>query len=125
MGSKRAAILVALVVVFPFAGAQANSLPLPPPGAVSQMAPPPNAGPIVNRPPVVAGRPQVPPTVRLQRLEKRERRLKRHIWRLRMRRRQFMAQGMPNRAHRAHERILDLGWRLRRVETAERALRGG
>ncbi|MHB1567327.1 MAG: hypothetical protein ACYCXG_11555 [Acidiferrobacter sp.] len=48
--------------------------------------------------------------------------LRRHIWRLRMRRRQFIADGLPFRAHRVHERIIRLGWQLRRVQAAERAL---
>jgi hypothetical protein len=45
------------------------------------------------------------------------------MWRLHVRRQHFLAEGMPDHAHKIHERIIALGWQLRRVEAAEHALR--
>jgi len=120
----RAAIFVALMLIFPLGVALADSVP-PQSTDVRPIAPPPAAAPVTHGPSIPKEVQGVPPAVRLAHLQRRERRLRRHIWRLRMRRRQFIAQGMPDHARHVHERIIELGWRLRRVQAAERALRGG
>lgn len=119
MRTVRAAILGALLVMAPFASscAEALSAPAPTPGLAT--ARPAQAAPVQNASPG----PQAA-RARLLRLEARVRGLKRRMWRLRVRRRQFLAQGMPAHAHRIHERIIALGWRLRRAQGAARALMG-
>ncbi len=111
------ALLGAWLTVLPCPGAMADSLPPPPPGPGTALVPPPGSGPI-SAPP----RAPLPARVRLRQLERRAHYLKQQIWRLRMRRRQFLAQGMPYHAHHVHERMIAIGWRLRRVQAAERAL---
>ena len=118
----RAAICAVLLAGSPLASCVADTLAAPPPGpGAAGAVPPPGSGPILNGPgqPV---RPRIPVRVQLRQLARQEHALKRRMWRLRMRRRQFLAEGMPYHAHRVHERIITLGWRLRRVQATERAL---
>lgn len=117
MCTVRAAILGALFVVAPFASSCAEVLSAPAPRPGLATAQPLQPAPVQNAP----SGPQTA-RARLLRLEGQVRGLKRRMWRLRVRRRQFLAQGMPEHAHRIHERIITLGWRLRRVQGAERAL---
>lgn len=126
MRDIRVAILVVAMMVLPFTVARADPGPPPPQGVTSPVTPLPGAGPIVNGPPAVTEVPQTrPPAGQLRHLAGKERWLRRHIWRLRMRRRHYRALGMPAHAHRVHERIIRLGWRLRRVEAAKRVLQSG
>ena len=118
MRTIRAALLGALLVAAPLAPLQAEVLAAPPPPPSAPVTPPPQAGPI----PIAPREAQATPQARLRLLERKAHHLRRRMWRLRVRRRQFLAQGMPEHAHRVHERIIALGWRLRRVQAAERAL---
>lgn len=123
MRDVRAAVLGILLTLVPLTPVFADSFAPPPPGVAGPQTPPPGSGPILGSPTVTpGGRSLVPPQVQLQRLDRRERILKRRMWRLRVRRQRFLAQGMPYHAHKVHERIIDLGWRLRRLQAAERAL---
>ncbi len=118
----RAAICAALLAGSSLASCGADPLTVPPPGpAAAPAVPPPGTGPIFNGP-APPMRARIPAGVRLRRLGRVEHSLKRRMWRLRMRRRQYLAEGMPFHAHRVHERIIALGWRLRRVQAVERAL---
>ncbi len=85
--------------------------------------PVPVTGPVGSPPAQRVPRPIVSPA-RLQYLKRQERLLRRRIWRLRLRRRTFLAEGRPQHVHRVNQRILSLGWRLRRVQAAERGLGG-
>ncbi len=121
MPTIRAALLGALLITAPIASSHATALPAPHSTPGLTAPPPPQAVSVLNAPP------RAPATsadrARLRQLAAEARSLKRRMWRLRMRRRQFRAQGMSAHAHRAHKRFIALGWRLRRVQTAERALR--
>ena len=122
MRHLRAAICAVLLAGSPLASCSAYTFAAPPPGpAATGAAPPPGSGPILNGPGRPA-RPRIPVRARLRQLARQERILKRRMWRLRVRRRQFLAEGMPYHAHRVHERLIALGWRLRRVQATERAL---
>lgn len=57
---------------------------------------------------------------RLHYLKRQERLVRRQMWRLRLRRRTFLAEGRPQHAHRVSQRIWSLGWRLRQIQAAER-----
>jgi len=124
MRIMRAGVLLATLLLGPLAPAFADSHGAPPTDASPTSVPPPGSGPVAHAPPVVTQGPVLESRpVRLAHLEHHERVLKRHIWHLRMRRRQFLVEGLPERAHRVSRHILTLGWQLRRVQTAERALR--
>ncbi len=74
----------------------------------------------VGSPPVRMAPHVIISPARLQYLKQQERLVKRQMWRLRLRRRAFLAEGRPQHAHKVGERILNLGWRLRRIQAAER-----
>ncbi len=120
MRTTRAALFGVLLVAAPLASLQAAVLAAPPPRTGAPAARLPQAAPAPGAPQGARATPAARPS--LSRLERQARDLKRRMWRLRMRRRQFLAQGMPAHAHRVHERLIALGWQLRRVQAAERAL---
>ncbi len=75
---------------------------------------------VAEGPPIqTAPRPTLSPA-RIQYLKRQERLLRRQMWRLRLRRRTFLAEGRPQHAHKVSKRILSLGWRLRQIQAAER-----
>ena len=117
----RAAMIGVLLAGVPLASACAGTVAASPPGPAAATAPPPGSGPVLSSAPPGPARVSAA-RARLRRLTREAHSLRRRMWRLRMRRRQFLAQGMPSHAHRVHERIIALGWRLRRVQAAERAL---
>ncbi|MHB1513270.1 MAG: hypothetical protein ACYCTF_10675 [Acidiferrobacter sp.] len=116
MPTVRAALLGALLIMSPLASSHAATLTAPPPAAGAAATP-------QTRPVHAPQSAQATSAdrARLRHFEGEAHTLKRQMWRLRMRRRQFLAQGMSEHAHRVHQRIIALGWRLRRVQAAERA----
>ncbi|MHB1672429.1 MAG: hypothetical protein ACYCVM_10390 [Acidiferrobacter sp.] len=118
MSTVRAALLGALLITSPLASSHAATLAAPPPAPGAAATPSSQARPVHTPRGAQATSAD---RARLQHFEGEVHTLKRQMWRLRMRRRQFLAQGMPEHAHRVHQRIIALGWRLRRVQAAERA----
>ncbi|WP_298138384.1 hypothetical protein [Acidiferrobacter sp.] len=115
----RAAVCAVLLAASPLVSCRADAFIVPPPGPGAP--PPPAGGPYYNGP-VQPLPPPGPARMRLRQLVREERYLRGRMWQLRMRRRQFLAAGMPYRAHRVHERLIALGWRLRRIQAQERIL---
>lgn len=133
MRDLRAAVVGIVFTIAPLTPAWANSFFTnsflahsfaPPPAAVAaRPRPPVGSAPLLTPPTAVRGRsPQMPSRARLDSLERREGLLRRRMWRLQMRRQRFLTEGRPHHAHQVHERLIDLGWRLRQVQAAKRAL---
>ncbi len=136
MGESGVVVLMALTVLFSLMVTRAHAAPRSGP-SVSQAIPfrwsgrAPSPWPCWIKPFPTAGAVESPPVrvaphvtispARLQYLKRQERLVRRQMWRLRLRRRTFLAEGRPQHAHKVSERILNLGWRLRRIQVAERS----
>lgn len=72
--------------------------------------------------PVLRTRPRpILSPARIQDLKRQEQVLRQQMWQLRLRRRTFLAEGRPQHAHEINQRLLSLGWRLRRIQAVVRA----
>lgn len=136
MGEGGTVVLVALTVLSSLAVSRAHASPRSGPSASQAIPfqwsgrapspwpcwikPFPTAGAVGSAP--VRMTPYVPVSpARLRYLKRQERLVRQKMWRLRLRRRTFLAEGRPQHAHKVTQHILNLGWRLRRIQAAERA----